>query len=205
VTLRPSPFELVGGDVALDLLNTVSWRGDPERRIERIPDFTSLVHWSTRAGLVAATTAHDLARAGAGSAIAADASAQMARGLREDLYSLVDAHIDRVAHPAACLLRIKARFVTALGRASITSLPLVWEVSPESPAALVDLLTLRAVRLLESDAMNRLGRCSNRSCGWVFVDRSRNRSRRWCSSTDCGNRDRAARHYARHHPTASKT
>ncbi len=201
MTSRPSSFQLVGGDAALDLVNTVSWRGDPARRIERIPDFDSLVQWSTRAGVLSAPAAGELTRAAAIDPIAADAWAEAVRGLREDLYSIIDAHIDGLAYPAACLLRIKARFVEALQRASPNSLPLIWEVSLSSPAALADVLALGAVRLLESDAVHRIGRCSNQSCAWVFLDRSRNRSRRWCSSTDCGNRDRAARHYARRHST----
>jgi predicted RNA-binding Zn ribbon-like protein len=203
MTSRPSPFQLVGGDPALDLVNTVSWRGDSARRIERIPDFGSLVHWSARAGLVPAPAARRLARGAADDQLAADTSAETVRGLREDLYLVIDAHIDGGAPPAACLRRIRTRFVEALRRASIDSLPLTWEVSLASPDALVDLLALRAVRLLQSDAVDRIGRCSNGACGWVFLDRSRNRSRRWCSSTDCGNRDRAARHYARRRSTTS--
>jgi predicted RNA-binding Zn ribbon-like protein len=34
----------------------------------------------------------------------------------------------------------------------------------------------------------RLKACPAEACGWVFYDRSRNRSGRWCDSTVCGNR-----------------
>jgi len=34
-------------------------------------------------------------------------------------------------------------------------------------------------------------------CGWLFLDETRNRSRRWCSMKDCGNRAKARRHYRR--------
>nr|WP_264085191.1 CGNR zinc finger domain-containing protein [Kibdelosporangium phytohabitans] len=42
-----------------------------------------------------------------------------------------------------------------------------------------------------------VGECSGPGCGWLFIDRTRNRSRQWCSSKDCGNRERARRHYRR--------
>ena len=42
-----------------------------------------------------------------------------------------------------------------------------------------------------------LKRCIGRNCGWFFLDTSRNKSRHWCSMTDCGNRAKARRHRAR--------
>ncbi|MET8655767.1 MULTISPECIES: CGNR zinc finger domain-containing protein [Streptomyces] len=60
-----------------------------------------------------------------------------------------------------------------------------------------DVLALRAEELLGGDGLGRIRRCAGPGCGWFFVDRSRSGSRRWCSSRDCGNRDRARRHYAR--------
>jgi predicted RNA-binding Zn ribbon-like protein len=37
--------------------------------------------------------------------------------------------------------------------------------------------------------------CGN--CGWLFIDRSKNRSRAWCDMAVCGNRTKANRHYRR--------
>src|ERR1700735_2051557 len=34
-------------------------------------------------------------------------------------------------------------------------------------------------------------------CGWLFIDDSKNASRRWCSMQSCGNRAKALRHYLR--------
>ncbi len=53
-------------------------------------------------------------------------------------------------------------------------------------STLPGLLSLRAHR-------ERLKRCENPRCGWLFVDRSRNRSRRWCEMATCGNRAKARR------------
>lgn len=34
---------------------------------------------------------------------------------------------------------------------------------------------------------SRIKICDNPDCGWVFYDTSRNKSRRWCSESSCGN------------------
>ncbi|MGH7627153.1 MAG: CGNR zinc finger domain-containing protein, partial [Gemmatimonadaceae bacterium] len=51
-----------------------------------------------------------------------------------------------------------------------------------------------AVDLLRSDDVHRIRQCANDPCGWLFLDRSRNGSRRWCSSAECGNEMRV-RHF----------
>jgi predicted RNA-binding Zn ribbon-like protein len=55
-----------------------------------------------------------------------------------------------------------------------------------------------AGELLTSDNLDRVSECADdRGCGYLFVDMSRNRSRRWCSMEACGNRAKAARNYER--------
>lgn len=200
---QANAFQLVAGEISLDLVNTVSWRGDPQRRVERIPTFESLVHWATRAGLMQPPSARTLKLSAANDHVAAEGSAGQVRHLREDLHMIIASHLDRAPPPPEACHRLKLRFAAALKNASASSLPLVWEVPLDSPAALADALAVRAVGLLQSDALHRIGRCSSQACGWVFIDHTRNHGRRWCSSTDCGNRDRAARHYARHRPVRS--
>jgi predicted RNA-binding Zn ribbon-like protein len=197
-------FELVAGDVALDLVNTVSWRGDGERRIERIPTFESLVHWSWRAGVLPDPAARQLRRFAAIDAVAGERCARRVRGLREDLHLVIASHLEGTGLPPGALNRLRRRFLEALPNASPRELPLTWETSLDSPAALAHAFALHAMRLLQSDDVNRIGRCADHACQWMFIDHTRNHSRRWCSSTDCGNRDRAARHYARKRAVNSK-
>lgn len=54
-----------------------------------------------------------------------------------------------------------------------------------------------AAELLTSPDAQRVRECALRSCSWLFVDRSRNRRRRWCDMKTCGNRAKARRHYRR--------
>jgi predicted RNA-binding Zn ribbon-like protein len=61
-----------------------------------------------------------------------------------------------------------------------------------------DLVTISAAApLADPREMARLRTCPGAECGWMFVDESRNARRRWCSMETCGNRAKAARHYAR--------
>jgi predicted RNA-binding Zn ribbon-like protein len=59
------------------------------------------------------------------------------------------------------------------------------------------LVARSAAELLTSGPLDRVRECANDPCGWLFVDLSRNRSRRWCDMQDCGNKVKARRHYAR--------
>ena len=54
-----------------------------------------------------------------------------------------------------------------------------------------------AADFLVSSDLKRLKQCADDFCGWLFMDKSRNYSRRWCSMKDCGNRAKAHRHYQR--------
>jgi predicted RNA-binding Zn ribbon-like protein len=54
-----------------------------------------------------------------------------------------------------------------------------------------------AAELLTDDSLARVRECDAGNCAWLFLDTSRNRSRRWCDMTVCGNREKAQRHYRR--------
>jgi predicted RNA-binding Zn ribbon-like protein len=50
-----------------------------------------------------------------------------------------------------------------------------------------------AAELLTSDELGRVRECAADNCAWLFLDRSKNRSRRWCDMAVCGNRDKVRR------------
>jgi predicted RNA-binding Zn ribbon-like protein len=55
-----------------------------------------------------------------------------------------------------------------------------------------------AVELLTSPALARVRLCADdRGCGWLFLDNSPNRTRKWCDIRDCGNRAKARRYHLR--------
>jgi predicted RNA-binding Zn ribbon-like protein len=196
---------LVGGHVALDLVNTLSWRLDPVRLTERLADFRDLVAWAVRAEVVEPAEAARLRRAGEADPAAAAAALTSARRLREALYDVLNAQVTgtpadpTVPTDAADPARLQPFLIQALRRARPRpDLPLRWTVAPDTPLDLVHRLTLAAVELLQDgELLAALKLCEGPGCGWLFLDRSRSHTRRWCSSGDCGNRERVRRHYAR--------
>ncbi|MEV4315078.1 CGNR zinc finger domain-containing protein [Actinocrispum sp. NPDC049592] len=170
-------YHLVGGHVALDLVNTVAWRGDASRTMDRLPIPGFLPLWLDRTGLAR------------GLEPAPEVIDSMA-DLRENVYRLLTA-------PTADDV---ARFNTRLGSAQTMavaepSLPLRWTIPITEADDVVPALTLAADSLLRSPDAAQVRECSGPACGWLFLDRTRNHSRQWCSSQDCGNRERARRHY----------
>jgi predicted RNA-binding Zn ribbon-like protein len=188
----------------VDFVNTVAWRLDPSRTIERLPDAAALVGWCGAvavldpAGVVAARAK---ARA---SSIDEASPAGRARGLREDLYRVL-APVARGGTPADDDAALVGRAMTvALCQAEITTVvPWSWAIRRPTLSQLSEAIAVAVWRLFRFEDLTRLRECADGACGWLFLDRSRNASRRWCSSRDCGNRDHARRHYHRHHSAGS--
>ncbi len=195
----PQP-RLLGGDLALDFVNTVSSRGD-EAGEEKIRSYSDLVRWLVYAGGLEADAARALLRlAGARPSVAAELLAR-ALALRETIFHIFLALARGEAAPPADLLALSAAYRAALGRAALVPAAGAYAWEWDGPPALEQVLwppARAAVALLAAPDLDRVKECANHtSCGWLFLDRSKNGSRRWCSMDDCGSRDKMRRQYAR--------
>ena len=177
-------MELIGGHLALDLVNTVAWRLDDQRRVDRLADPANLRRWLTANALP-----------GQGTSDLRDALVHC----RETAYAVLQP-LAINAEPRARDLAVLRELIEDVVRTSslVSARPLTWRA--ESTA---DRVRLSVWRLFEDEDLSRLRQCDDDDCGWLFLDRSKNGSRRWCSSADCGNRARARRHYQRHRVGAS--
>lgn len=202
--LRIRSLELLGGHPALDFVNTLDWRdrapedGGAE---ECIVSFQALLAWVQRAGLVTAAEATALAIAAERDPRAASAAAREAVVLREAIHDLVIAARSGRQPPPAQLERVNhwlAR-APATARLSATADGFIWasQLPAAEPAILLSRLALTAGELLASGQLRRVGCCAGHGCGWLYLDSSPNRRRRWCSMEGCGNRAKAKRHYQR--------
>ena len=75
-----------------------------------------------------------------------------------------------------------------------------WRVETRRPATASTVLApalWSAGDLLTGPQLARVRECANDKCLWLFLDESKNGTRRWCSMSACGNRAKAHRHYAR--------
>ena len=59
------------------------------------------------------------------------------------------------------------------------------------------LVVRSAADLLTSDKLRDVRACAAEDCRWLFLDISKNHSRRWCDMQTCGNQAKARRHYSR--------
>jgi predicted RNA-binding Zn ribbon-like protein len=195
----------------LDLVDTISWRLDPPRAADRLPTPDLLGAWAAGAAIIA-----DSESGAVDAAVAADPVA--ARRALADLHALraiATDLLDRLAVPpaavhedaqiGAALGAVRARYLRAVTEATpripAASGRLTWSVplggTPrETLAAVVDRLAIALVELLSGPDLPRLRRCEGEGCGWLFLDVTRNHSRRWCAAGDCGNRTRVRRHRA---------
>jgi predicted RNA-binding Zn ribbon-like protein len=185
---RAYRWTFIGGHLALDLCNTMSWRIDPVRRIDRLAGPERLVDWFATATDLAPARREQLADQ---PPEAADKALRAVRELRDALIRVLDAQLDEVPLPAADVDRIAADWRRALAVAGTADrLPWSWRVEPATPADLVHVLALSAAELLHRPDPSGLRRCDGDGCGWLFLDTTRNHSRRWCDPLDCGNRAR---------------
>lgn len=61
-----------------------------------------------------------------------------------------------------------------------------WHGADERLDSLLWPVVRAAAELLASDEAGKLKVCGGPDCGWLYVDRSRNRLRRWCEMETCG-------------------
>lgn len=195
-------FDLSGGALCLDFANTWSDRGRPDT--EQLRGYADLLAFALQTGQLAAAEAARLEQRAERHPREAAAALTRCRELREVLYRIFSAVAARRAPPAADLERLNAALPEALSRLRIErrSARFVWtwhapEAPPEPLGAPLWPALRSAAELLTSDEWRRVRECAGSDCTWLFLDRSRNRSRRWCAMQTCGNRAKARRHYRR--------
>lgn len=183
----------VGGHPALDLCNTRAWRLEASRSTNRLATPADLTDW------------YDSVFAGSEdrwTPVADTAALGQVCELRDALLEVLDAHVTGVPAPAPAWDTTAAAWRAALAASTpAEQLPWVWHVDPHAPDAPLHRLGLLAADLLSRADLDRLRRCDGPGCGWLFLDQTRNRSRRWCDPDDCGNRARVRAHTERHRST----
>lgn len=131
---------------------------------------------------------------------------ERARGLREALYRIFSRVARGDAPESLDLEPLNAALLRAVPRLRLRARPdgvgwiLAEGETPEAAALdeILDRIAVSAATLLTSELLGRVKECASDTCSWLFIDGSRNRSRRWCDMADCGNRAKVRRYYRRH-------
>ena len=170
----PIPPALLAGALCLDFANTTEWHASA-RPHESLTSYEDLLAWSRRA-----------------------------TGLREIIYRVVVRLLRGGRPEPADLGAFNRALSSSLRRSRVVAerggLAWTWVRDDRALDAMLWPIVESAAELVTSARRRRIGQCADdRGCGWLFLDTTRNRSRRWCAMGDCGNRAKARRHYQRTH------
>jgi predicted RNA-binding Zn ribbon-like protein len=193
-------FDLLGGRLAIDYVNTVSGKR-LIAPIERLNDYGDILSWAEQVGIATAARARALRRIAREHPREAEAVSARARELREALFRIFSAVAASERPNSADLALFNREVADAFAHLRVAegAEGFSWSFCDEE--ALVSVLwpvTRSAADVLMKDDPGRVRMCeAPDGCGWLFYDETRNRTRRWCSMKDCGNRAKARRHYAK--------
>ena len=185
----------IGGDAALDLVNTFAGWGPPSAASARdyLQSYDHLVLWSASVGMVADGDVGPLRRAGHRDPAAGDEVLHRAKRLRSSVHDLL---LNEDGASAADLRTVQDIGTAAIATARLRGEPPVtWEFA-EGVRQPLDKLGWHCLRFLGTDEATRVRACPGRDCGWLFIDRTGRR--RWCRMEWCGNRSKARAHARRH-------
>ena len=204
--IPPAPdhdIELSGGALALDFANTVG--GTHVRPThDHLRSYGDITRFAVLAGGLEPHTSRRLLERAERDPKRAEAVYELGISLRESIWAVFsalasgesprDADLELIGDAAAAgaarsrLVHDKDGVGWSLGSGADELERPLWEIARS------------AADLLTSGDHDRVKECASTTCEWVFLDRSRNRSRRWCDMSDCGNRAKARRFQARKHP-----
>jgi predicted RNA-binding Zn ribbon-like protein len=159
------------------------------------------VEWAAHAGGIDTETAERSCAAVAGDDDAARKLLRQALQLREAIYGIGSA-IARTAAPRPTDLRVLRDFAhKAIGSADLAPVAgggYGFDFSAAPPEfALLGPVAWSALDLLATGNFERVKQCPSPDCGWLFLDSSKNNSRRWCDMASCGNRMKVRKHRER--------
>ena len=188
--------DLCAGHLAIDFLNTAAGLNRDPR--DWLDGYTRLVEWAELAGICDPDRQQELLAASAQHPSAGDEALARIRVLRAALYELVSTW-SAGARPSADAIAELQRWSRRGGRA----LSLHWldrgTLGTSIASCGLDVIgvevALAATELLSQPAGGRIGVCAGYNCGWMFLDTSKSRRRRWCDMRTCGNAAKASRHY----------
>jgi predicted RNA-binding Zn ribbon-like protein len=182
--------------LCLEFANTADWHAS-EQPQEQLNSYADLVSWARQVGLLTEDEAQNQLRKA--TLRPADGAIILGRAieLREAMYHIFSAVAGGRPVEAADISLLNGWLRQAQGRLQVvaTDSGFTWQWGGRSFRQILWPIAQSAAELLVSEDLTRVKECADdRGCGWLFVDTSRNQSRRWCSMESCGNRAKVRRH-----------
>jgi|RhiMetdeSRZDD1v2_1073273.scaffolds.fasta_scaffold54363_2 predicted RNA-binding Zn ribbon-like protein len=200
-------LNLKSGHAALEFTNTVNDHASEEPG-ETLFKYEDLLSWAKKIGLLREEQAQTLTRKAADQRNEASVVFTRSLKLREAIYRIFVAQTKgkspanedlAILNSVLAHLTSGAQVVHHSGRFEWQ-----WNFDENVLEAPLWIIALSAVDLMTSENYKWVGQCADEDgCGWLFVDTSKNHSRRWCDINDCGNRAKQRRYQKRVHKQKS--
>jgi predicted RNA-binding Zn ribbon-like protein len=193
-------FTTSGGWPALNFCNTADGdlRGEWE---ENLHSYADLVAWAEQQMMISPAAASRLREAAANAPEAAQAALERAYALRMTLYRLFSASASEMPADRETLSDFDRALKEAAAHLSLRPVDVHYHLELALPGEEFDevawAVVWSAAQLLASDRLALVHECAGESCTWLFLDTTRNHSRRWCDMKGCGNRAKARAFYRR--------
>jgi predicted RNA-binding Zn ribbon-like protein len=185
---RKSKFSFIGGDLAIDFLNTEVVRGG--ERVDLLRDAAALAEWLAAAGLL--SRGHKI------SVRVFDDVRRLRASLRRIVASMADGKpVDGEDVRTIDAVLRRGQGALALGSSKSGRFRLEFEARPDVAADPRYRIARAAASFLAQADANRLHACGGAGCILFFYDTSKSGTRRWCDKAGCGNRANVAAHYRR--------
>lgn len=197
---RTGSIVRISGHPALDFANTAGWHASDERN-EWLTSYGEWLDWLRTGNAFPPSTLRALATESASDAARSQRALKRVLEQRELVYRVFTAVAHDRAPTDADLAALHRARVNALEAAEPRwqggRITLDWTGNASDLLAPLHPLMLAASDLLSALETERVRQCGNDPCGWLFLDQSRNGTRRWCSSAECGNASRVRAFRAR--------
>lgn len=194
-------FELESGSLALDFANTLGDRFEPTPA-ETLFTYHDLIAFARQAGVVSRSDAERLHELANRRPLEAKAMLARATSLRETIFHVMSAIADGKQPDADDLDILNCAVTDALQHGCIVPGPggfrWAWQETPYALDRVLWPIAHAALELLTHGELDRLRMCAADDCGWLFIDTTRNKSRKWCDMKTCGNRAKVSRFRDKH-------
>jgi len=192
-------FELTGGALCLDFANTLGDR--PRSQNEHLRTYEDFLRFSRQTGTIPLEDLEGLEQLLRECPTCADAAFERILDVREAIYRIFSAEAVGKTPGEDDVRILNSALNKAMRQSELRCCEGEFDWHWGGPAQALDRplwpIVRSAAELLTSDEVPHLRECDSETCSWLFVDRSRNRRRRWCDMSTCGNRAKARRHYQR--------
>jgi predicted RNA-binding Zn ribbon-like protein len=190
--------DLMGERLCLDFVNTVSWRGR-ENSKDFFDTYTDLLIWSRYINIITDIDFKTLQQKAKKHPKEEQKAMKKAIVLRETIYAIFSAKSDGNVLKKDYLSNFNNFLSKTMSHSQIiqTKDGLAWNTDGDKNSLdwILNPVIRSAAELLISSEVGKVKICGDSECGWIFLDSSRNQSRRWCDMKDCGNRAKARRFY----------